>query len=147
MRTDTSGKDLKMVPYGYEIVNGRAAVDKNKQKKIQQLYQNYINGMSLSKAAEEAGIHIPHGMVAKLLSNRHYLGDSFYPQIIDRNTFEKAAEERRHRAEKLGRMNLKKPVEQKAVPTAFTLAKIEEYFEDPARQAEYLYSLIMEEVV
>ena len=136
-----------MVPYGYDIANGRAVVDKSKQKKIRQLYQNYISGMSLSKAAEEADIHIPHGMVAKLLSNRHYLGDSFYPQIIDRNTFEKAAEERRHRAEKLGRMNLKKPVEQKAVPTAFTLAKIEEYYEDPARQAEYLYSLIMEEVV
>ena len=147
MRTDAPGKDLKMVPYGYEIVNGRAVVNKPAQKKIWRLYQNYIGGMSLSKAAEEADIHIPHGMVAKLLSNRHYLGDSFYPQIIDRNTFEKAAEERRHRAEKLGRMNLKKPMEQKAVPTAFTLAKIEEYFEDPARQAEYLYSLIMEEVV
>lgn len=136
-----------MVPYGYEIVSGRAVVDKSKQKKIRLLYQNYISGMSLSKAAEEADIHLPHGMVGKLLSNRHYLGDTFYPQIIDHSTFEKAAEERRHRAEKLGRMNLKKPVEQKAVPTAFTLAKIEEYYEDPARQAEYLYSLIMEEVV
>ena len=91
MRTDAPGKDLKMVPYGYEIVNGRAAVDKSKQKKIRQLYQNYISGMSLSKAAEEADIHILHGMVAKLLSNRHYPGDSFYPQIVDRNTFEKAA--------------------------------------------------------
>ena len=79
MRTDAPGKDLKMVPYGYDIANGRAVVDKSKQKKIRQLYQNYISGMSLSKAAEEADIHIPHGMVAKLLSNRHYLGDSFYP--------------------------------------------------------------------
>lgn len=136
-----------MGPYGYEIVDGRAVVDKNKQKQIRQLYQNYINGMSLTKAAEEADIHIPHGMVARLLTNQHYLGDSFYPQIIDKNTFDKAVEERRCRAEKLGRLNLKKPVEQKAVPTAFTLGKIEEYFEEPARQAEYLYSLIQEEVV
>ena len=75
--------------YGYKIVDGRAVVDKPAQKKIQLLFQNYLAGMSLSKAAEKAGIHIPHGMVAKLLSNQHYLGDSFYPQLIDKSTFEK----------------------------------------------------------
>ena len=133
-----------MVPYGYKIVNGRAVVDKPAQKKIQLLFQHYLAGMSLSKAAEEAGIHIPHGMVGKMLVNQHYLGDSFYLQLIDKSTFEKAAMERKHRAEKLGRTNLKKPTIQKTVPTAFTLAKIEEYYDDPARQAEYLYSLIQE---
>ena len=130
--------------YGYKIVDGRAVVDRAAQKRIQLLFQNYLSGMSLSKAAEEVGIHISHGMVAKLLSNQHYLGDSFYPQLIDKSTFEKAAVERKHRAEKLGRTNLKKPKIQKAVPTVFTLAKIEEYYDDPARQAEYLYSLIQE---
>lgn len=130
--------------YGYKIVDGRAVVDRAAQKKIQLLFQNYLAGMSLSKAAEEAGINIPHGMVGKLLSNQHYLGNSFYPQIIDKSTFEKAAVARRHRAEKLGRTNLKKPTVQKTVPMAFTLAKIEEYYDDPARQAEYLYSLIQE---
>ncbi len=133
-----------MVPYGYKIVDGRAVVDKAAQKKVQLLFQNYLAGMSLSKAAEEAEIHVPHGMVGKILSNQHYLGDSFYPQLIDKSTFEKAAVERKHRAEKLGRTNLKKPTVQKTVSTAFTLAKIEEYFDDPARQAEYLYSLIQE---
>ena len=133
--------------YGYKIVDGKAVVDNAALKKIQQLFRNYLTGMSLSKAANEAGIHIPHGMVAKLLANQHYLGDSFYPQIIDKSTFEKAAVERRHRAEKLGRTNLKKPTVQKTVPTAFTLAKIEEYYDNPARQAEYLYSLIQEDVV
>ena len=133
-----------MVPYGYKIVDGRAVVDKAAQKKVQLLFQNYLTGMSLAKAAEEAEIHTPHGMVAKLLANQHYLGDSFYPQLIDKSTFEKAAMERKHRAEKLGRTNLKKPTVQKTVPTAFTLAKIDEYYDDPARQAEYLYSLILE---
>lgn len=130
--------------YGYKIVNSKAVVDKPAQKKVQQLFQNYLAGMSLSKAAEKAGIHIPHGMVGKLLSNQHYLGDSFYPQLIDKSTFEKVAVERRRRAEKLGRTKLKKPTVRKTVPTAFTLAKIEEYYDDPARQAEYLYSLIQE---
>lgn len=118
-----------MVPYGYKIVNGRAVVDKSARKKVQLFFQNYLAGMSLSKAAEEAEIHIPHGMVGKLLSNQHYLGDSFYPQLIDKSIFEKAAVERKCRAEKLGRTNLKKPTVQKMAPTAFTLAKIEEYYD------------------
>lgn len=130
--------------YGYKIVNGRAVADKSAQKKIQLLFQNYLVGMSLAKAAAEAGIHVPHGMVGKLLSNQHYLGDSFYPQLIDKSTFEKATVERRHRAEKLGRTNLKKTIVEKNAPTNFTLSKIEEYHDDPARQAEYLYSLIQE---
>lgn len=133
--------------YGYKIVDGRAVADKPAQKKIQLLFQNYLAGMSLSKAANEAGIHIPHGMVARLLSNQHYIGDSFYPQLIDKSTFEKVAVERRCRAEKLGRTNLKKPTVRKTVPTAFTPAKIKEYYDEPARQAEYLYSLIQEDVV
>ena len=133
-----------MVPYGYKIVGGRAVVDKPAQKKMQLFFQNYLAGMSLSKAAEEAGIHAPHGMVAKMLTNQHYLGDSFYPKIIDKSNFEKAAMERKYRAEKLGRTNLKKPVAEKKAPTMFTLAKIEEYHDDPVRQAEYLYSLIQE---
>lgn len=54
--------------YGYKIVDGRAVVDKPAQKKIQRLFQNYLAGMSLLKAAEEAGINIPHGMMGKLLS-------------------------------------------------------------------------------
>lgn len=130
--------------YGYKMVDGRAMVDKPAQKKIQLLFQHYLAGMSLSKAANEAGIHVPHGMVAKMLSNQHYLGDDFYPQLIDKNTFEKAAEERKHRAEKLGRTNLKKTIVKKKAPINFTLSQIEEYHDDPARQAEYLYSLIQE---
>ena len=133
--------------YGYKIVDGKAVVDKPAQKKIQLHFQNYLAGMSLSKAAEEAGIYIPHGMVAKLLSNQHYLGDSFYPQLVDKSTFEKAAVERKHRAEKLGRTNLKKIIVEKKAPTNFTLFKIEEYYDAPARQAECLYSLIQEDVV
>ena len=133
-----------MVLYGYKIVDGRAMVDKPAQEKIQMLFQNYLAGMSLSKAAEEVGIHVPHGMVAKILSNQHYLGDSFYPQLIDKSVFEKAAMERKYRAEKLGRTNLKKPVEKKKAPINFTFSKIEEYHDAPARQAEYLYSLIQE---
>lgn len=111
------------------------------------LLQKTFTDEQFNRHRNTGEMDIPHGMVAKLLSNQHYLGDSFYPQIIDKSTFEKAAVERKCRAEKLGRTNLKKPTVQKTVPTAFTLAKIKEYYDEPARQAEYLYSLIQEDAV
>lgn len=40
--------------YGYKIVDGKAVVDKPAHKKIKLLFRNYLAGMSLSKAAEEA---------------------------------------------------------------------------------------------
>jgi len=35
-------------------------------------------------AAEQAGMKACHGSVKKMLQNRHYLGDEYYPAIIDR---------------------------------------------------------------
>ena len=40
----------------------------------------------------------------RMLQNKHYLGDEFYPPIIDEETFEKARVEKQRRAEKLGRI-------------------------------------------
>ena len=78
-------------PFGYKIVSGKAVVDEVAAGQIRKLYENYLSGLSLENAAKEAGIKTYHGTVKKLLSNRHYLGDAFYPAIIDEDTFTKAA--------------------------------------------------------
>ena len=44
------------------------------------------------------------------MENRHYLGDDFYPAIIDQETYDKAAAIRFERAGKLGRLNRKRSV-------------------------------------
>lgn len=56
-----------------------------------------------------AGIETYHGTAKRLMENRHYLGDDFYPAIIDQETYDKAAI-RLERAGKLGRLNRKKNV-------------------------------------
>ena len=66
-------------PFGYRIENGIAMIDEPTATKLRQLYKNYLSGMSLSKAAAEAGISTYHGTEGTI----HYLGDSFYPAIID----------------------------------------------------------------
>ena len=79
--------------------------------------------------------------------NRHYLGDDFYPAIIDQETFDKAESIRLERAGKLGRLNLLKSSKPIEVPTHFRFAEADEEYEDPRLQAEYLYSLIESEAI
>lgn len=94
-------------PYGYSIENGCATINKDEADRIRKLYENYLSGMALTKAASAAGIKTYHGTAKRLMENRHYLGDNFYPAIIDQETFDKAAAVRLERAGKLGRLNKK----------------------------------------
>jgi len=134
-------------PYGYSIENGRATIKEDEANKIRKLYKNYISGMALAKAASEAGIDTYHGTAKRLMENRHYLGDNFYPAIIDKEIFESAATERIKRADKLGRLNYKRVIRPSVVPTYFHLAAAAQHYDDPRLQAEYLYSLIESEAV
>lgn len=134
------------VCYAAKIENGCATIKEDEANKIRKLYENYLSGMALAKAAAAAGIETYHGTAKRLMENRHYLGDDFYPAIIDQETYDKAAAIRFERAGKLGRLNRKKSVKPAASPTGFRMAAAEQNYEDPRLQAEYLYSLIESEV-
>ena len=127
------------IPYGYSIENGCATINKDEADKIRKLYENYLSGMALTKAASAAGIETYHGTAKRLM-------DDFYPAIIDQETFDKAAAMRLERAGKLGRLNKKKNTKPAAPPTNFRMATAAQHYEDPRLQAEYLYSLIESEV-
>jgi hypothetical protein len=132
-------------PFGYRIENGIAVIDETASKQIQQLYKSYLQGLSLETTAKEAGIVTYHGTVRRILENKRYLGDSFYPAIIDAETYRAAQQERRRRAERLGRTNLLKRKAVPKVPVSFSLKPVVNYYDNPVKQAEYLYSLIESE--
>lgn len=69
--------------YGYEMKNGTVMINHSEAAVIKQIYKNYISGMSFSMSAKKAGLNIPHGSVKRLLLKKCYLGDDFYPAIID----------------------------------------------------------------
>ena len=133
-------------PYGYRIENGIAVIDEEAADKLRSLYKNYLSGMGLMSAAAEVGIEAYHGSVKRLLSNRHYLGDDYYPAIIDEVSFAKAQEEIARRAEALGRTGrTTKPREIKPC-MHFKLGDLSEHFDNPSSQAEYIYAQIECEV-
>lgn len=71
-------------PYGYRIENGRAVIDEKQAHQVRGLFESYILGLSLKDAAEKAGLKLFHGSAGRILRNRKYLGDDYYPAIIDK---------------------------------------------------------------
>ena len=134
-------------PYGYRIENGSAVVCEEQAEQICGIYRGYLGGLSLEAAAKEAGLTVSHASVKRMLRTRHYLGDEFYPAIIDQETFDAFETERKRREAALGRDNRKrKTVDAIPAPTVFRRTTAAQVFSDPYRQAEYLYGLIESEV-
>lgn len=133
-------------PFGYRIENGCAVVNAEEAEQIRQVYAGYLSGQGYIEAGRNAGLSMMHASVKRLLQNKHYLGDDFYPAIIDRRTFEAAEQERLHRLEIMGRNTEREPVmEMRHFHSQFTIGMGTEEYEDPYEQAAYLYSLIESE--
>ena len=80
-------------PYGYRIEDGKAVVDEKTSEQVKELFSGYLAGLSLKEAAKKAGIDCYHATVSRMLQNKQYLGDEFYPSIIDEEIFEKVMEQ------------------------------------------------------
>lgn len=136
---------MDCVPYGYKIVNGKAEADKERAETVRKLFDGYISGLGLQAAANAAGLNISHSVAGGMLRNTHYIGDNYYPAIIDKETFDKAEEIRLSRAVSLGRVKELKPPPKPRAETRFKFRYANKRFSDSFEQAEYAYSLIESE--
>lgn len=126
--------------YGYKTVNAVVVIESDK---VAKLFEYYLEGESFKSASEKAGINKCHASIGKILSDKTYIGDDYYPSIITKEIFEKVQEERKRRAEQLGRNNKRpKAVTKSTVKKDFDVTKVEKEYEDPFKQAEYAYSRI-----
>lgn len=138
---------MSHTPYGYIIKNGKATIDEKAAKQIKELYNSYLLGLSLADAAEKAGIKRYHATIAMMLTNKKYMGDDFYPRIIDEDAFQQAAGERLKRAHMLGRIRETETHKSIIPKLRFTAPTPKQFHDDPYEQAEYAYSLIESEVI
>ena len=137
----------RAAPYGYRIENGTAVICEEEAAQVRMIYKEYLGGASLENAALKAGLVKSHANVKKMLKDPHYLGDDFYPPIIDKETFDAFDVERVRREKALGRDNRqRRPVEALPAPTSFKMGEPKETIRDPYKRAEYLYRLIESEV-
>ena len=133
------------VIFGYSVENGRAVVDEKQADQIRKIFDGYISGLSNTEAARAAGIELTHSTVKRLMQDKHYLGDDFYPSVIDMETFNAAEKERKRRSQKLGRDNFNRKSPQRHIPTKFRYKDAVNNHKDPYEQAAYVYSLIESE--
>lgn len=137
---------MSHTPFGYKIVDGCAVIDEKAAEQLKKIFKGYIEGKTLVNAAKDVGIDCMHSFVLGLISNKKYLGTDYYPQLIDKETFEKAKAERERRAVKLGRNKIACKVKKKvAVATMFHFNMADKSYNDPFEQAQYIYSLIERE--
>ena len=138
---------MEHTPYGYDIIGGRAVINEGQAANIQQICENYLSGMSFKNAAAAVGLTMSHGGVKRLMLNKRYIGDSFYPPILTKETVQKVEKERLRREKALGRDRRKgKGVPEGTIITEFSAPKITLKYDDPVRQAEYAYTQIRSEV-
>ena len=132
------------IPFGYRIEKGRAVVNEKEAGQLRQIFTGYLSGLSLIKAAKEAGLTMTHSSVKNLLHKKCYLGDDFYPAIIDQETFDSVEQERLRRLINSPVPRPKrKTVDVRPVQKKFVMDSITEQYSDPYEQAEYVYSRII----
>ena len=147
MRTHAPGKDavMKHTPFGYDIIDGKAVINEAEAEQLNTLFAGYLLGLSFKAAGTMAGIDTTHSQIGRMLQNSKYLGNDFYPQIIDAETFDAVSKERIRREKILGRSNLPKKEKSEAIVyTYFVMDSIDKKHSDPVKQAEYIYSRIRE---
>ncbi|WMJ86777.1 recombinase [Anaerocolumna sp. MB42-C2] len=137
---------MNYIPYGYKIENGEAVIVEKEAEQLKKMFDFYLSGLSLAEVAKETGILKPHPSIGKMLRNRRYLGNGFYPPMIDEDTFHKAEDERVRRAKMLGRIREPKDNRGSAPIVSFSMPVSKQLYENPYMQAEYAYSVIECEV-
>ena len=134
------------VLFGYTIKNGKAEIEPKQADQIRKLFDGYLSGLSYQRAAKEAGFSFTHSSAKMMMQDKHYLGDGYYPAIIDKSIFLAAEEERQKRSKRLGRDKTKREKSNRLiVPTRFLIRTAVKVCGDPYKQAEYIYSLIESE--
>ena len=73
---------------GFVLHCGLTFIDEAAATQVRELYKNYLGGLSLTNAAKEAGLDLLHSGAKRMMRNSHYLGDDFYPAIIDKESFD-----------------------------------------------------------
>lgn len=101
------------MPIGYQMAEGKILIDKEKAKIVRVVFQDYATGIStyalakkLTKLEALNANQKPswnHGSIGKILENTRYLGDTFYPAMIEPELFWQVQERREAQRSRLGR--------------------------------------------
>lgn len=87
------------IPYGYCYKNGTVIIQPSESQILREIFQEYLQGHSLLKIAEQLNIkkveYMPSvigwnkARIMRIIEDKRYLGTDVFPAIIDAETYEK----------------------------------------------------------
>lgn len=129
-------------PFGYEIRDGKPEVCLEEREKLEYFFRAYLEGMTIQEAGAAARIPLSRPTLGRMLQNRVYLGNEYYPALLEEVLFLKVEKERQRRYEGQGNFGKRKPRGTSPVGKQFRMEKPEKNYKKAEVQAFYLYSLI-----
>lgn len=94
-------------PYGYEMQNGVIIISAKEADTVKRIFREYLNGDNLKIIAErltEKQVEFLPGeygwnknRIKRMIEDKRYIGDNFYPAIVDEDVFKRANAEKNNR--------------------------------------------------
>ena len=119
---------IRNITFGYKIRNGEIVTDENEAEIVAEIFNDYINGLSLKRIAEKItrqGVKYRSNTtswnknaVKRILDCEKYLGTEKYPQIIGQQDFEIANS---IKSQNYNRKNIEPKEKNSPPPTAFEI--------------------------
>lgn len=70
------------IPFGYEIINGHACINRKEAEQLRQFFTLFLEGVSLREAGVKANLPFAKTAFPRILLRKEYTGTDYYPPII-----------------------------------------------------------------
>ena len=94
----------KVTVYGYQFIDGMLQADEEQSRQVQEIFKAYNSGIPVSRLKDHiGGLEINRVKLSDMLSDRRYLGNEAFPQIIDQELFEAVQQRKKERRKAIGK--------------------------------------------
>ena len=94
----------KVAVYGYQFIDGMLQTDEEQSRMVQEIFRVYNSGVPVSRLKDHIEeLEINRVRLSDMLSDRRYLGNKNFPQIIDQELFEAVQQRKKERCKAIGK--------------------------------------------
>ena len=94
----------KVTVYGYQFTEGILQIVPEQSRIVQEIFRVYNSGVPVSRLKDYIEeLEINRVRLSDMLSDRRYLGNKNFPQIIDQELFEDVQQRKKERRKAIGK--------------------------------------------
>ena len=94
----------KVTVYGYQFIDGMLQADEKQSRMVQEIFEVYNSGVPVSRLKDHIeGLEIHRVKLSDMLSDKRYLGNEAFPQIIEQELFEAVQQRKKERRKAIGK--------------------------------------------